>query len=680
MVFQQIIPICQNSKVGKLLPNALYVHSSALGSLEPALQAYERRARLTDKIASATLVKFSTDKPKISYLFYPEFDTVPHPALTFSIVVDMETLQVSEWDYQAADNPPILHRKETFVTPDYPLYEEFAQLTYFEVALGLLDKSRYIGTRQEWENRLNLHGITFEGHRLVCPIERGATQGILIERHRAAMVRKTLSRPVRLGLELGLFTPGVTTFFDYGCGYGSDLERIAQQGYDGSGWDPYYRPETPLVCADIVNLGYVINVIEDTQERRQALLKAWELTRQVLIVAAQVLIDDRNRGIVAYGDGVITRRNTFQKYYQQEELKTYIDQVLQVDAIPVALGIYFVFRDETQAQSFRLSRFESQAKTPRIQTQLKKFEDYEDLLTPLMEFFTKRGRLPIKGELDNESDLKAEFSSIRRAFQVVSQVTKQEEWEAISEKRRQDLLLYLALSKFSHRPKVRELSPTVKADLKILFGGYEQACMLADMLLMSLRDLEKIGDLCHNSPVGKLLKNSLVVHISALDKLPTLLRLYEGCASQTVGRLEDVTLVKFSWRQPKISYLLYHDFDKNAHPLLNTTMEVYLDGLRVYYQDYSDDNNPPVLHEKEKLVNEDYPLYEKFAKLTKKEKEWGLLDDLKAISRLRGWLSCLEEHCAMIKGHQLYWRPDADPYKVKLLRSQINSRRNDKNK
>jgi hypothetical protein len=51
--------------------------------------------------------------------------------------------------------------------------------------------------------------------------------------------------------------------------------------------------------ADVVNIGYVINVIEDTAERRQALLKAWSLTQKVLIVAAQVLIDDLHGGAIA---------------------------------------------------------------------------------------------------------------------------------------------------------------------------------------------------------------------------------------------------------------------------------------------------------------------------------------------------------------------------------------------
>lgn len=670
-----ILNRCQTSSVGKLLPNALYVHTCALASLDPILQDYEHRARVTQTTRKATLIKFSLDKPKISYLFYANFDLDPHPILMFSLVVDLKTLEYSEWNYQASDNPPLLHRKETFVTPDYPFYEEFDHLTRLEAKLGLLEQSRMIGTRQEWEQRLKRLGIAFEGHYLVCPIGNPSHQSVTIDRHKAAIVRKSLSRPVRLALESGLFTPEVTTFFDYGCGYGGDVERISEQGYQSLGWDPYYRPNSNCIAADIVNLGYVINVVEDQQERREVLIKAWELTQKILIVSAQVLINDSNHGVVAYGDGIITRRNTFQKYYEQEELKSYIDQMLQVDSIPVALGIYFVFRDATQAETFRLSRFRSRATTPRVKIVLKRFEDYEILLNPLMEFFTERGRLPVSGELENELDLKAEFGSFKRAFQVISQVTQHEDWEAITEKRRQDLLLYFAFSKFSYRPQPKDLNLILREDIKALFGGYQQVCLIADIMLASLRDLEKIEALCTTISVGKKLKNSLIIHLSALETLPTLLRLYEGCASRTIGRLESANVIKLSFRQAKISYLYYPDFDLNPHPILQTSMEIDLGSLQVRYQDFIDDENPPILHEKDRLVTPDYPHHEKFAKLTQQERDWGLLDNFKAISHLKGWLNCLDSHCAMIKNNKLYWRKDADPYRLRVLRSQINQRK-----
>ncbi|MDJ0697093.1 DNA phosphorothioation-associated putative methyltransferase, partial [Mastigocoleus sp. MO_188.B34] len=384
----KIVDLCQNSKVGKLLPSALYVHIKAIAAIDPILQKYERRARSAKiDLQTATIVKFSFDGAKISYLCYPEFDRDPHPALKHSIIIDLNTLEAKKWDYTKTNNPPILHRKETFVTPDYPSYQEFAELTKNEVALGLLDDARFIGNRNEWEYRLKRRGISFEGHRLICPIDpqKNNKIDIRIERHKAAIVRKELSRPVRLAKEAGLFTAGIT-FFDYGCGYGGDVERIAKQGYQSSGWDPYYFPDNPLNNADLVNIGYVINVIEDLQERQKALQQAWELADRILVIAAQVLIDDRHRGIVVYGDGIITSRNTFQKYYHQEELKIYIDRVLNVDSIPAGLGIYFAFKDEAIAQNYRVSRFHSRESTPRVKSQGKKFEEYREILTPLMDF------------------------------------------------------------------------------------------------------------------------------------------------------------------------------------------------------------------------------------------------------------------------------------------------------
>jgi DNA phosphorothioation-associated putative methyltransferase len=104
-------------------------------------------------------------------------------------------------------------------------------------------------------------------------------------------------------------------------------------------------------------------------------------------------------------------------------------------------------------------------------------------------------------------------------------------------------------------------------------------------------------------------------------------------------------------------------------------MEVDLRNLHVSYRDFDLDDNPPILHEKDALVAPDYPLYEKFARLSKQERDWGLLDDYKAISRWDGWQKCLEEHCAILKSDRLFWRKDCDPYKIKFLKSQINARR-----
>ena len=676
---EKVAVCCRKSKVGKKLPTAFYVHLSALPALNPVLGIYENCARRQlENIDGATLVKFSLQQPKISYLSYPDFDTDAHPALQTSIQINLETGEVKYFDYSHSENPPVLHRKETFVTPDYPNYEKFARLTRCEEGWGLLDNTSAIGTRDGWIKYLGYCGVEIHDHAVVERVKPENSELSIpkIERHKAAMVRNSISKPVRLVLESDLFVDGMT-FFDYGCGYGGDIKYISQEGYAAAGWDPYYQPDAPQICADIVNIGYVINVIESLAERRVALLNAWELTKNLLVVAAQVLIDDPDRGQIAYGDGVITSRNTFQKYYEQEELKVYIDQVLNVDAIPVALGIYFVFRDAAEGEGFRASRFRSRLSTPRVRSQVKRFEDYQEMLAPLMAFVSDRGRLPVKGELAEESPIKEEFHSFNRAWRVILQATDVDDWETIADKRRQDLLVYLALNGLGDRPSMRRLPAQIRNDIKGLFDSYQRACTLADLMLYSLSKPDIVADCCEDSAIGYKQQGSLSVHVSFLEELDPLLRLYEGCANRTIGRLDGATIIKFHARKPQISYLFYPDFDTNPHPALHTAMHIHLSDLSVSYQDYSDVYNPPILVRKEAFVTPSYPHYEKFAKLTRQEEKLGILDT-SVVKKYREWVKCLEDNCVKIKGHKLFWRSNADPEKVKILQKAASERQQKK--
>src|SRR5438552_9687136 len=77
---------CRHVAVGKLLPNALYVHRTALDALDPLLRVYEGCARAyLGEIDGANLIKLHRHSGKVSYLVYPDFDADPHPALVKSI-------------------------------------------------------------------------------------------------------------------------------------------------------------------------------------------------------------------------------------------------------------------------------------------------------------------------------------------------------------------------------------------------------------------------------------------------------------------------------------------------------------------------------------------------------------------------------------------------------------------
>jgi DNA phosphorothioation-associated putative methyltransferase len=475
--------------------------------------------------------------------------------------------------------------------------------------------------------------------------------GVEVERHRAAMTRVELSRPVRLAIESGIITTE-TSIFDYGCGIGGDVKRLKSQGYNCAGWDPYYFPDLEIRSADVVNFSYIINVIEDTAERDRALCHAWELTTGVLIVAAQILVNDLS-GMLAYGDGILTKRNTFQKYYQQAELKEYIDRVLTVDAIPIGLGIFLGFRDESQAESFRAARLYTRMTTPRVRVESKRFEDYQVQLAPLMEFVSQRGRIPIKGELAAESELITEFGSMKRAFQIVLTATDEAEWDAIAYQRSLDLQVYLALAQFGQGRSLRKLSASMRADIKAFFGSYEEACEVADRLLFKIGAAGVIKQACQQSKIGKLLPTALYVHISALNEIDPKLRLYEGCASRNIGGTDDANILKFHTDKPCISYLYYPNFESIAHPSLHWAMLIDLRDLSLRFRDYSQQENPPILHRKETFISPNHPLYSKFAKFTKAEEKAGLFSETKTIGNQRGWEKRLQSCSVQIKNHRV---------------------------
>jgi DNA phosphorothioation-associated putative methyltransferase len=159
---------CKRATVGKLLPDDLYVHRSALDSLEPLLRIYEGCGRAyLGEVEGANVIKIHRRSGKLSYLAYPDFEGDPHPALFRCVKLNLRTRQIECYDYAESANPPVLHRKESFLAPDHELREKFARLTAQEEKHGLLDDPSGIGTRAGWVRRLTERGFALKGHRLV---------------------------------------------------------------------------------------------------------------------------------------------------------------------------------------------------------------------------------------------------------------------------------------------------------------------------------------------------------------------------------------------------------------------------------------------------------------------------------------------------------------------------------
>lgn len=246
-----------------------------------------------------------------------------------------------------------------------------------------------------------------------------------IDRGRTAMSRTMLSRPLQQAFSDGLLDGG--DVFDYGCGRGDDLKTLVALGIDASGWDPAHRPHDELRTAALVNLGYVINVIENPRERALALQEAWRLTKSTLVVATRLTWDQYRASGRPYSDGLITSTGTFQKYYTHEELKAWIESVLGTTAITAAPGICYVFRDKGSSQQL-LARSSRRSNVPRRGIAEIIVEQHSDTFAPLVRFVSEHRRLPTATEIINASELVGAFGSIRGAFLIIRHATGVDNW------------------------------------------------------------------------------------------------------------------------------------------------------------------------------------------------------------------------------------------------------------
>ena len=134
-------------------------------------------------------------------------------------------------------------------------------MTRAEEAAELYEHTATIGFKLNWDRLLREKGVMLEGHELrslenstphpgPLPGRGGEGNGdlaekagaIVVDRHKTALTRYELSKPVKSLLEYGMLKSS-TTFFDYGCGQGSDVRGLQGLGHDANGWDPVHRPD-----------------------------------------------------------------------------------------------------------------------------------------------------------------------------------------------------------------------------------------------------------------------------------------------------------------------------------------------------------------------------------------------------------------------------------------------------
>ncbi len=666
---------------GKRVAARLYLHVCALDGAADELRARVARA---EGLAGQTrgqgfnVVRLDAQGDGLALLHYPAFFDDPFPALAASWLVDLDSDTVSYRTYADSQNPPILHRKELLLPADHPHRERYAALTQACASIGLFDEPTRIGFRRQWLDLVRKRGYRIAGHALApignderdsdsddggagdsangCdpghmqsasangPAGSGAWQAA---RQRTALVRYGLSAPIQSLARHG-FLDGRLGLFDYGCGRGDDVRGLRENGIQAAGWDPYYAPDNPIQPAPIVNLGFVVNVIEDREERLEALTHAWSLAQTLLVVSVMLANQNgpRTCGGTDFGDGVMTRRGTFQRYYTQAEIRAWLAHALDEEPIPVAPGVLYIFRDKEAEQRFLMERTRSRrtrsaahwsARPPRSRAPrpertvggeprhrpdraAARYEAHRAPLERLWDLWLALGRPPEPEDLSAAAPedltlLREGFGSLSRALRFLAERQDPESLARAESARRADLKVYLALELFGRRRPYKHLEPGLQRDIRALFGDDATAQAQARDLLFSIRDTQAIADACREAVEHGLgwleLGESLQLHASLVEQLPPLLRVYVGAAAAIYGDLGNADLVKIHIGSGKVSLMRYDDFAGRPLPRLMERVKIRLREQEIDFFLYGEgtDYQAPYLFRKSRYINEEFARY-----------------------------------------------------------------------
>lgn len=631
-------------QLGKRLGEHLYLHVSAGLSLPKCW-----RTQITQAAELAGLrpeihfnvVKLHQDGDQLSLLDYASFFENPFPSLTRSWRISLSRKTIVFRSYEESRNPPILHRKELLIAPENPRRADFAAITESAEAIGLFADPHRIGFREYWYHLIAEHGYELVGNEFV-PLANTTvttTDEVLdesgsIQRHMTALSRINFSAPVQALSRHGLIRPGVT-FFDYGCGRGDDVLGLLANNIDATGWDPHFAADAEKRTADVVNIGFVINVIENMGERVEALRGAYAHTKGVLAIAAMLSSKAAPVGR-PFNDGYMTSRKTFQKYFTQAQLRDFIEYTLEENAVASGSGVFFVFRDKDLEQQFLSRRYGHRSptillrgwiqdrprrekvareKVPRIDRRTRLFDEHRELFSALWLRTLELGRHPEKEEVDNLAEIETATGSLAKALRLIEERFDARELELSRTSRSADIMLFLAMMQFEKRKPYRHLENRLQRDIRFFFGDYSSAQGLARQALYSLADVTVIDKACREASdkgLGWIEESqSLQLHVSLVERLPAVLRIFVGCATVMFGDIAIFDLIKIHVRSGKVSLMKYEDFEHSALPRLEQRVKVKLRDLDIDIFDYGIEYPPTLLYLKSRYINEEYPHYAK---------------------------------------------------------------------
>jgi DNA phosphorothioation-associated putative methyltransferase len=657
--------------IGKRVFGDLYVHIDYLQYIY-VVEKLKELVELAlssispDDLKLCNVAKINIDRNRLSFLQYLDFEQDPFPSLNGSWVFDPIAQKFSLRSYATSFNPPILHRKELLVGRDHPRRPAWEETTKMAESLGLFSSECPIGFKLNWQRLIADKGFVLEGDQFlplgnqVDPVALEVPEGgMSIQRHLTALSRSTLSAPIQLLISHGLITTSVE-LFDYGCGRGDDLKGLESLGFPCRGWDPHYANDNALVQADVVNLGFVVNVIEDPAERVEAIQKAFTLARVALAVS--VMLHSKDRPGRPYRDGFLTSRSTFQKYFSQDEFRDYLEKILEQEPIMIGPGIALLFSDKEAEQRFLLGRYRcsnvarrilSARSSPRAPGQPREIKlripkttqaerEYKELFPILNRIWTVAldlGRFPELYEIPDFNEVQEKLS-FTRARRLIRTHFDFELLHKASQTRSDEIRLFFAARQFSKREPYRALEPRLKLDIKYFFRDYKNANAEALKLLIDTGNPDAIRMACEEAAsegLGWLEENShsLQLHRSLIERLPSVLRAYINCGLILWDNVSDFQLIKVHVASGKLTLLQYDNFDHHPIPLLIKRIKINIPLLDYDIFEYESPKFPPTpLLFKSRYMHEDQLGYADQVEFDEAIDATGILDSFESVPML----------------------------------------------
>src|SRR5262249_34621092 len=146
------------------------------------------------------------------------------------------------------------------------------------------------------------------------------------------------------------------------------------------------------------------------------------------------------------------------------------------------------------------------------------------------------------------------------------------------------------------------------------FGNATSAFESARTLLYSVGRPDTIDDACRKASeasLGYLADgHSLQIACSQINRLPSALRCYAGCAAKLYGDIDTADIVKIHVRSGKLPLQFYDDFNTSPLPRLRERIKINMREQRIDFFTYPADRVAQLLYLKSRYMTSDQQEYE----------------------------------------------------------------------